>query len=75
MLVLYSDGLTECMNVSRQLYGEDRLCEILRRNAHLNAIGIQDAILTDARSFRGAADPHDDLTIVVLRAEARDSLR
>lgn len=75
VLVLYSDGLTECMDSTRQLYGEDRLVNILRRNAHLNAIGIQDAILTDARSFRGAADAHDDLTIVVLRAEARDSLR
>ena len=75
VLVLYSDGLTECMDSARQLYGEDRLSDVLRRNAHLNAIGIQDAILTDTRSFRGAADPHDDLTIVVLRAEARDSLR
>jgi hypothetical protein len=75
VLVLYSDGLTECMDTDRQLYGEDRLCDILRRNAHLNASGIQDAILTDARAFRGAADPHDDLTIVVLRAETRDSLR
>ena len=75
VLIFYSDGLTECMDSTRQLYGEDRLCDILRRNAHLNAVGIQDAILTDTRSFRGAADPHDDLTIVVLRAEARDSLR
>lgn len=75
VLVLYSDGLTECMDTDRQLYGEERLCDILRRNAHLNASGIHDAILTDARTFRGAADPHDDLTIVVLRAEARDSLR
>jgi hypothetical protein len=74
VLVLYSDGLTECMNSTRQLYGEDRLCDVLRRNAHLNALGIQDAILTGARAFRGAAEPHDDLTVVVLRAEARDSL-
>jgi sigma-B regulation protein RsbU (phosphoserine phosphatase) len=69
VLVLYSDGLTECMNSAKEQYGEERLCEVLRRFAHRNAHGIEQEILREARHFRGAADPHDDLTVMVLRAD------
>ncbi|MBN9660965.1 MAG: SpoIIE family protein phosphatase [Acidobacteria bacterium] len=68
-IVLYSDGLTECMNSKQEQFGEDRLVSVVQHSAHLNARGIESAILEAARTFRGEADPHDDLTVVVLRAE------
>lgn len=68
-IVLYSDGLTECMNSKQEQFGEDRLVEVVRRAGHLNARGLEAAIMDAAREFRGEADPHDDLTVVVLRAE------
>lgn len=75
ILVLYSDGLTEMMNSQREQFGEDRLCEVVLENAHLNALGIQYAIVDHVRQFRGEAEPHDDLTIVVVRAESVPALR
>ncbi|MGJ5816866.1 PP2C family protein-serine/threonine phosphatase [Paludibaculum fermentans] len=68
-IVLYSDGLTECMNSKQEQFGEDRLVAVVLQSAHLNAYGIEAAIIEAARVFRGEADPHDDLTVVVLRAE------
>ncbi|WP_321477822.1 PP2C family protein-serine/threonine phosphatase [uncultured Paludibaculum sp.] len=69
VIVLYSDGLTECMNSVQEQFGEERLVDVVQRTAHLNARGVEAAIMEAARDFRGEADPHDDLTVVVLRAE------
>jgi len=68
VLVLYSDGLTECMNIHQDQFGEERLRESVHAHAHLDAAGIEAAVLEAVRAFRGKADPHDDLTLVVLRA-------
>jgi len=68
VLVLYSDGLTECMNIHQDQFGEERLRECVHTHAHLDARGIEAAVVEAVRAFRGKADPHDDLTLVVLRA-------
>jgi sigma-B regulation protein RsbU (phosphoserine phosphatase) len=67
--VLYSDGLTEMMNADNELYGEDRLAAAVRSAASHGAQAIHDAILDSARTFQGEAEQHDDLTLLVLKAE------
>lgn len=70
VIVLYSDGLTEAMNPALELYGEDRLQQVVARAAGQDATGLARAILADVEVFKSGADPHDDLTLVVLRCEA-----
>lgn len=70
VVVFYSDGLTEAMNPALELYGEDRLQKVVHRAARHNAAGLAQAILDDVEGFKAGADPHDDLTLVVLRCEA-----
>jgi serine phosphatase RsbU (regulator of sigma subunit) len=65
-LILYSDGLTECMNESRELFGEARLKDVVEESAAHNAEEVRERILTAARQFQGLAEPHDDLTVLVL---------
>jgi serine phosphatase RsbU (regulator of sigma subunit)/type III secretory pathway component EscS len=67
-LLLYSDGLVECMNPDRELYGEDRLKALAEQHRHLDPEPLRDAILESARDFRGAAEPHDDMTLLILKA-------
>jgi serine phosphatase RsbU (regulator of sigma subunit) len=76
-LVLYSDGLVECMNERQEQYGEERLEEVLKEWGRLGAEGLRDKIVETAREFRGNADRHDDLTVMVVKAGggARDSIR
>lgn len=67
--VLYSDGLTEMMNPDRELFGEDRLALAVAAHSHLSAQAIHDAILDSARHFQAGAEQHDDLTLLVLKAD------
>jgi serine phosphatase RsbU (regulator of sigma subunit) len=68
-LILYSDGLTEAENIRVELFGEDRLQDIVERSASQTAEGLVGEILAEVERFKEGADPHDDLTLVVLKAE------
>lgn len=67
VLVLYSDGLTEAMDRSRDFYGEDRLYHTLARHAGLDAPALLEALLEDVRQFTGGQPAHDDLTLLVVK--------
>jgi serine phosphatase RsbU (regulator of sigma subunit) len=63
-VVLYTDGLVEARR-DGELYGEKRLNEALRANAHLPAQELANALLEDCHAFAG--ELADDCAIVVLR--------
>lgn len=69
LLALYTDGITESADRSGDLFGRDRLADLLRRERDRGtpAAEISDLILKTARRFRGGA-PDDDSTAVLLRA-------
>jgi serine phosphatase RsbU (regulator of sigma subunit) len=69
VVVLYSDGLNEAVDVHGADYGEERLAEVVRAAARNGAcaVEVRDAILNDVARFVGSAEPHDDMTIVVVR--------
>lgn len=69
LLLLYTDGVTEAMNVRSDEYGEERLVEKASALARSGAPAQQvvDALLKDVRAFRGRALQHDDITIVAVR--------
>ncbi len=65
-LLLYTDGLTEARDPERRFYGEDRLLETLNSVCGMAAEEIKRTIVDDVHRFRGAAEAHDDLTLLVL---------
>ncbi|MCD4687546.1 MAG: SpoIIE family protein phosphatase [Anaerolineae bacterium] len=67
VLVLYTDGVTECENVYREQYGEDRLVDVTYAHAHRSADEILDAISASVLEFMGDAPPFDDTTLFVVR--------
>lgn len=69
LLALYTDGITESADGSGDLFGRDRLADLLlgERDRGAGAAEISDLILKTARRFRGGA-PDDDATAVLLRA-------
>ncbi len=66
-LVLYSDGVTEAMNLAFKPYGDDRLERVLR-DARGDARAIVEAILNDVRAYVQDAEQSDDLTVVVVKS-------
>jgi PAS domain S-box-containing protein len=67
VVVLYTDGITEAENESRQLYGVDRLCEVICQNVDASAIAILQKVIADLRSHIGTQKIYDDITLLVLK--------
>jgi serine phosphatase RsbU (regulator of sigma subunit) len=65
----HTDGVTEARDAGGGFYGEDRYRDLLARLAGRSAAEIVDTVREDVASFRGAAEPFDDLTLLVLRRE------
>jgi sigma-B regulation protein RsbU (phosphoserine phosphatase) len=70
IFVFYSDGLTEAMNERKVQFGEETVYDIVNAKRRLSAQELQRTILTSVEEFRGAAEQHDDLTLVVVKSVA-----
>jgi len=66
-LVIFSDGVTEAMNVSDEFFGDERLRGRLLGLGGMDASGIGTEVVADVDEFVGDTRPHDDLSLVVLR--------
>jgi len=67
VLILYSDGITECMNGDGDMFGEERLEEVLAATASEDAQGIRGAIFSAVDQFRQDRPYSDDMTLIVLK--------
>lgn len=63
----HTDGVTEARSADGSFYGEDRYRALLASLAGASAAAIVNAIALDVAAFRGAAEPSDDLTLLVVR--------
>ncbi len=64
LAVVYTDGLTEAAR-DGEMFGSQRVAEVLHRVAHRRAADIVDELMQAVRNW--ATEPLDDLTIVVLK--------
>ena len=65
-ICLYTDGVTEATNAEEQLYGDERLQNLLNRQQGASAQAICDAIKADVDAFVGEAEQFDDITLLCL---------
>ena len=68
-IVLYTDGIVEAMNSKEEIFGFERLLEIFQDASTMTADSLLKKILSQVNEFVGAADQHDDITIIVVSAE------
>jgi serine phosphatase RsbU (regulator of sigma subunit) len=67
-VVMFTDGVTEAANAAGELYGRKRLEALLARvPREASADDLLREILADLRAFVGAAEPSDDVTLLVVR--------
>ena len=67
VFVFYTDGVSESMNMNREIFGEERLMEIITRSAHYPPRLIQRNVVEAVARFSGKAPQHDDFTMVVVK--------
>lgn len=65
--LFFTDGISEAMNGSAELFGESRLAEILRNADTLSSDDLKDKILHEVRVFAAGESPHDDMTLVIVK--------
>ena len=68
IIVLGTDGVWESRNHEGEMYGKNRLRDVIASHASLHARDILKAAMADVEAFRGKAPRQDDLTLVVLKA-------
>ncbi len=67
LLVCYTDGVTEPENDYGEMFGEERLIEVLLRNSERQEQEIVDAVMEAVQSWTGSPELQDDMTMLVAR--------
>ena len=70
-LFQYTDGVTEATNAAEELYGMQRLTDVLGRHSACAPREILPAVRADIDAFVGDAPQFDDITMLCLEYKAR----
>ena len=73
-LMIFTDGVTEAMDVTDQLYGEQRVIDHFESIENVNCKALVDTTLASVESFAGETEQADDITILAVeyRQEPED---
>jgi sigma-B regulation protein RsbU (phosphoserine phosphatase) len=67
LLVCFTDGITEPENEYGEMFGEDRLIELIARSSHLNDEQIIEVVLESVREWTATDELQDDMTLLLAR--------
>ena len=67
VVVYYTDGVTETVNIEDEYYDEERLVEAAKACKNGNAEAIRAHLHESVMKFQGEADQFDDLTLLILK--------
>jgi len=65
--IFVSDGVTEAMNEKKELFGIEKLIEIVNQNHETSATKIMYELITSLGEYRGKAEQNDDITGVIVK--------
>ncbi|MFL6427413.1 MAG: PP2C family protein-serine/threonine phosphatase [Acidobacteriaceae bacterium] len=74
LLLAYTDGISEALNVQDQEWGEERMVAAARTKLPENASTILRHIVTEADRFAAAAPQHDDMTLLLMKLDRASGL-
>jgi len=69
LLFLYTDGLTEALNVEGEEFGTSRMMDTLKSIASLSADQIRDVVARRVKEWCAGMSLYDDLTFVVMKVK------
>jgi phosphoserine phosphatase RsbU/P len=69
LLLLYTDGITECRNLSGEQFGLSRLAEFMQAHNNLSCDGLAKLLEQKLAEFAGSSEQKDDVTLVLLKLE------
>ena len=66
-LLLYTDGVTEAVNIENEEYGEERLEALLKNTSKADCQQMIDAVKADVKDFAEDAEQSDDITLLAIK--------
>jgi sigma-B regulation protein RsbU (phosphoserine phosphatase) len=66
ILVVYSDGLTDAENPQEEMFGEERLRQLIQRMAPLGSHAVEQGLLKAINEFTQGVPQTDDITFVIV---------
>lgn len=73
ILLLYTDGVTEAMDVSGNEFGKDKFLETAGKVTGTDASGILESVLSTVREHSDGAAQSDDITMICLKFNGKSS--
>ena len=67
LLVCYTDGITEPENAYGEMFGEERLIELVKKHAHQDDGDIVRIVMDAVRAWTGTPELFDDMTLLLAR--------
>ncbi|NUN10322.1 MAG: serine/threonine-protein phosphatase [Ignavibacteriaceae bacterium] len=67
IILLYTDGISEAMSINKEMFGSQRLIEIISKNSHKSLTEIKNRIIHAVKTFSENDTFEDDLTMILLR--------
>ena len=71
-VIFYTDGIVEALNEREEIFGFDRLIDVVERAGSASSDELLKKVLQEVRTFAGQALQHDDITIIVVNADQVD---
>ena len=70
--VMFTDGLYEEVNPNGEMFGTDRIKQIMTQTANENAKTLTKSLVAACQDWREGADAHDDLTVLSIKYRGRN---
>jgi serine phosphatase RsbU (regulator of sigma subunit) len=67
--LFYSDGLSECFNRNGEQFGEARVKSLVEKTANETSEKIIKQLTDAVTNWLGKSEPHDDITLVVMKVK------
>lgn len=73
VLVVYSDGITEAMNVENKIFSEERLAEVVQKCCTESAANMVEEIKNAVNVYVAGYPQSDDITLLVFRYNGKNN--
>jgi sigma-B regulation protein RsbU (phosphoserine phosphatase) len=67
LIVFFSDGIVDAQNAAGEMFGDERLVQVLQAQSHPTAATAAEAVLDAVARFQSGATHFDDETVVILK--------
>ena len=69
IIIIGTDGIWEAENQHEQMFGKERMLEVIRKNRNLTTQKIANAVVQAVLDFTNPMPVDDDITIIIMKVK------